>query len=110
MGDRGFTVIESLGLRLPKLVIPAFTRGKPQLDPVDVEETRGIENVRIYVKRVIGLLRQKYTTYEGSLLTDFLISRLGDDIFTMKVQRKPDGLVWEAWHPLACYNTNEAYW
>jgi len=62
MGDRGFTVTESLGSRLPKLVIPAFTREKTQLDPADVEETRGIKNVRIHVKCVIGLLRQKYTT------------------------------------------------
>lgn len=62
MGERGFTVTESLGLRLPKLVIPAFTRGKTQLDPVDVEEIRGIKNVRLHVRRVIGPLRQKYTT------------------------------------------------
>ena len=42
-------------------MIPAFTKGKDQLDPVDVESTRGIANVRIHVERVIGLLRRKYT-------------------------------------------------
>ena len=73
MADRGFTVTESVGLRQAKLVIPAFTRGKAQLDPVDVEETRGIANVRIHVERVIGLLRGKYTILEGTLPTDFLI-------------------------------------
>ena len=42
-----------------QLAISAFTRGKDQLEPVDVEQTRGISNVRILVERVIGLLRGK---------------------------------------------------
>ena len=74
MADRGFTITENVGLRNAKLVIPAFTKGKSQLDPVDVEKTRGIANVRIHVERVIGLLRRKYTILEGTLPTDFLIS------------------------------------
>lgn len=73
MADRGFTITESVGLRNAKLVIPAFTKGKFQLDPVDVEQTRGIANVRIHVERVIGLLKQKFTILEGTLPTDFLI-------------------------------------
>ena len=48
-------------------------KGKSQLNPVDVEETRGIANVRIHVERVIGLIRRKFTILEGTLLTDFLI-------------------------------------
>ena len=74
MADRGFTITENVGLRNAKLVILAFTKGKSQLDPVDVEKTRGIANVRIHVERVIGLLRRKYTILEGTLPTDFLIS------------------------------------
>ena len=50
MADRGFTIAESVGLKQAKLVIPAFTKGKSQLDPVDVEKTRGIANVRIHVE------------------------------------------------------------
>lgn len=61
MADRGFTISESVGLKQGELVIPAFTKGKAQLDPVDVERSRGIANVRIHVERVIGLLRRKYT-------------------------------------------------
>ena len=57
-----------------QLATPAFTKGKDQLDPVDVEKTRGIANVRIYVKRVIGLLRQKYSILSGILPIYFLIS------------------------------------
>ena len=68
MADRGFTVAESVGMRQARLVIPAFTKGKSQLDPVDVEKTRGIANVRIHVERVIGLLHRKYTIREGTLL------------------------------------------
>lgn len=34
--DRGFTICESVGLKQAKLVIPAFTKGKSQLHPVDV--------------------------------------------------------------------------
>ena len=72
MADRGFTVSESFGLKQAELVIPAFTKGKAQLDTVDVEKTRGIASVRIHVERVIGLLRNKYKILEGTLTTDFL--------------------------------------
>ena len=72
MADRGFTV--SVGLKQARLVIPAFTKGKSQLDSVDVDQTRGIANVRIYVECVIGLLRRKFAILEGTLPTDYLIS------------------------------------
>ena len=58
MADRGFTIHEFLVCKQAELAIPAFTRGKDQLDPVDVEKTRGIANVRIHFERVIGLLRR----------------------------------------------------
>ena len=67
MADGGFTVAESVSMRQARLVIPAFTKGKSQLDPVDVEKTRGIANVRIHVERVIGLFRRKYIILEGTL-------------------------------------------
>ncbi|CAH3135034.1 unnamed protein product, partial [Porites lobata] len=65
MADRGFTIEENLSLYQAKLAIPAFTKGKSQLDPVSVEKTRGIANVRIHVERVIGLLRQKYSVLQN---------------------------------------------
>ena len=73
MADRGFTINESVGLKHAKLMIPVFTKGKDQLDPVDVESTRGIANVRIHVERVIGLLRRKYTILEGTLPAEFCL-------------------------------------
>ena len=42
------------------LNIPAFTKGKSQLSPGDVESTRRLANVRIHVERVIGSVRQKF--------------------------------------------------
>ena len=74
MADRGFTISESVVLKQARLVILAFTKGKYQLDPVDVEQTRGIANVRIHVERVIGLLREKVTILKGTLPTDYLSS------------------------------------
>ena len=73
MADRGFTIEENLSLYQAKLAIPAFTKGKSQLDPVSVEKTRGIANVRIHVERVIGLLRQKYTVLQSILPIDYLL-------------------------------------
>jgi len=72
MADRGFTICESVGLKHAKLMIPAFTKGKDRLDPIDVESTRGIANLRIHVERVIGLIRRKYTILEGTLPAEFL--------------------------------------
>ena len=67
LADRGFTIHELLMFKHAQLAIPAFTRGKDQLDPVEVEETRNIANVRIHVERIIGLLRRKYTILSGIL-------------------------------------------
>ena len=72
MADRGFTIQESLMFHRAELAIPAFMKPKDQLDPVDVEGTHGIANVRIHVERVIGLLRRKYTSLSGILPLDFL--------------------------------------
>ena len=72
MADRGFTIHESLVCKQAELAIPAYTRGKDQLDPVDVKKTRGIANVRIHVERVIGLRRRKYTILSGTLPINYL--------------------------------------
>ena len=75
MGDRGFTIHESVWFHQAEFPIPAFTKGKDQLDPIDLEKTRGIANVSgIHAECVIGLLRQKYTVLQGTLPIDFLSS------------------------------------
>ena len=70
---------ESVALKQAKLVIPAFTKGREQLDAIDVEKTRALASVRIHVERVIGLLRRKYTTPQSTLPTDFLNNDNGQD-------------------------------
>ena len=72
MADRGFTIQESLALRQVKLAIPTFTRGSKQLDPVDIEHTRGIANVRVHVERVIGQLKQKVKMLQETLEIDYV--------------------------------------
>ena len=70
MADRRFTIHDSLMYKEDSLVISAFTKGKSQLDPIDVERTRVIATVRNHVERVIGLLRRKYTISQGTLPID----------------------------------------
>ena len=67
LADRGFNVFESIGLKHAELNIPAFTKGKSQLSPLDVETTRKIAHVRIQVERVIGCVRQKYSILQSTL-------------------------------------------
>ena len=67
LADRGFTVAESVGFYQVTLKIPAFTKNKDQLHPVDVEMTRKIASVRIHIERVIGLLRNKFAILRSRL-------------------------------------------
>lgn len=80
LADRGFDIQATVGSLCAEVKIPAFTKGKSQLSPLDVEATRKIANVRIHVERVIGLVRQKYTILSGTLPIDFLLTKKNDDI------------------------------
>ena len=53
LADRGFTVAESVMFQQAQLAIPSFTKGKDQLDPVDVEKTRRLQMFAFMLK---GLL------------------------------------------------------
>ena len=70
LADRGFVISDSVGILQENLHVPAFTKGKYQLSALEVEETRPIANVRIHVERMIGLVCQKYTILQGTLLCD----------------------------------------
>jgi hypothetical protein len=67
LADRGFDVADSVGLYNAELKIPAFTRGKKQLGPVELESTRGLASVRIHVERVIGEARNRYTILQSTI-------------------------------------------
>ncbi|PFX31972.1 Membrane metallo-endopeptidase-like 1 [Stylophora pistillata] len=80
LADRGFTVHEEVWFRQAEINIPAVAKGKNHLDPVDIEKTRKIVNVRIHVERVIGVHRQKYTILQSTLPTEFLTCNQGNQI------------------------------
>lgn len=61
LADRGFTCDEYAGMALAEVKTPPFTKGKKQLEKVDVDWSRELSLVRIHVERVIGVLKQKYT-------------------------------------------------
>ena len=68
LADRGFDVHDSIGLNQGELKIPAFTKGKKQLNPIEIEDTRNLASVRIHVERVIGMVRQKYLILGATVL------------------------------------------
>ena len=79
LADRCLTIEESIMFQQVRLAIPSFMKGKDQLDPVDVEKTRGIANVCIHVERVICLLCRKYSIcllYTSPSPRDGLLSRM----------------------------------
>ena len=76
------TIKDSVALMCAEVKIPAFTKGKPQLCPVDVETTRKIAHVRIHVERVIGLLRQKYAILSCTVPIHFVKTE-GDGVTTL---------------------------
>lgn len=56
-----------MGMALAEVKTPPFTRGKKQLEKVDVDWSRELSLVRIHVERVIGVLKQKYTILQSVL-------------------------------------------
>ena len=71
MADRGFLIEESVALQGARLEIPAFTKGKAQMDKKSLESTRKLASVRIHVERVIGQVRQKYQILQGPIQLPF---------------------------------------
>ncbi|XP_022106610.1 uncharacterized protein LOC110987815 [Acanthaster planci] len=74
LADRGFDVGDFVGLFNAILKIPAFTKGKQQLNPLNVEATRVLASQRIHMERVIGFTRQKYTMLQSNVPITYLLS------------------------------------
>ena len=55
--------------------LQAFTEGIKHLSAIEVESSRRLSRVRIHVKRVIGMLRQKCTILKSTLSITFLSSK-----------------------------------
>ena len=67
LADCGFICEEYARTVLAEVKTPPFTKGKNQLEKVDVDWSRELSLVRIYVERVIGVLKQKYAILQGVL-------------------------------------------
>lgn len=52
-------------MAMAEVKTPPFTKGKKQLEKVDVDWSRELSLVRIHVERVIGVLKQKYTILQS---------------------------------------------
>lgn len=75
LADRGFNIADDVAYHFATVVTPAFTKGKNQLHPMDIEKTRKIASVRIHVERVIGELRLKFNILNGPVPTEMLINK-----------------------------------
>ena len=65
--NRGFNIEEDLAVIGAQLVIPPFTRGKPQFSCKEVASARQIARVGVHVERFIGQLRKKYKILRNTL-------------------------------------------
>ena len=57
MADRGFTLAEDLLLHRADLFIPPRKRGQEQFTKADVQKTKTIANLRIFVEQAIRRLK-----------------------------------------------------
>lgn len=80
LADRGFDIKESVALMGATLKIPAFMRGRSQLEAKDVEETRKLAHVRIHVERVIGCVRSMYTILNDTIRLGLVVPCDGEDL------------------------------
>ena len=66
---------------------PPFTRGKSQLEEVDVDCSRELSLVRIHVERVIGILKLKYTVLHGAFPITLVVETDGSYATVNKIVR-----------------------
>lgn len=86
LADRGFNVRESVQSFQAEIKVPAFVRGKKQLHPVDLENTRSLASLRIHIERVIGVVRQKYTLLQSTVPITFTdIDKENDVMYLDKI-------------------------
>lgn len=83
LADRGFTIEDQVGLYCARVEVPAFTRGKKQLSPLELEDTRKLASVRIHVERVIGFARSKYTMLQGPVPISLLYNADDSEFTTL---------------------------
>ena len=58
---------------MAEIKVPPFTKGKKQLEKVEVDWSRELSVVRIHIERVIGVLKQKYTILQGTISISLIV-------------------------------------
>ncbi len=66
LADRGFTCNEYARMAMAEVKTPPFTRGKKQLEKVEVDWSHELSIVRIHIERVIGVQAKIYNITERS--------------------------------------------
>ena len=64
VADRGYTYGHYASMALAEVKTPRFTRGKKQLERMEVDWSRELYIVRFHVECIMGVLKQKFTSYE----------------------------------------------
>ena len=67
MADRGFTCDEYARMAMAEIKTPPFTKGKKQLEKVNVDWSRELPVVQIHVEHVTGVLKQNYKILQSNL-------------------------------------------
>ena len=76
LADRGFTCDEYARMAMAEIKTPPFTKGKKQLEKVNVDWSRELELSVVRI-RVIGVLKQKYTILQNIIPTALLSDSKG---------------------------------
>ncbi|XP_072176348.1 uncharacterized protein [Diadema setosum] len=93
LADRGFFVNEYCGMAMAEVKVPPFTRGKKQLEKVDVDWSRELSGVRIHVERVIGMVKQKYTILQNRIPINLIRDESSPQATVSKIVRVACALV-----------------
>jgi len=72
LANRGFSIHDSAGLYCAEVKLPPFTKGKKQLSKAQVDLSHQLSRVCIHIERVIGVVRQKYTSLQSTRLLTLL--------------------------------------
>ena len=83
LADRGFNIQEAAGIYCAEVKIPPFTKGKKQLDQMQVDVAHKLSHVWIHVERVIGMVRQKYTILQSTLPINMIMCEGESEVSTV---------------------------
>ncbi len=83
LADRGFNISDDVAMMQAKLHLPAYTKGKKQLNAMGVENTCSIANVGIHVERVIAVVRQKYRLLTGTFPLEYVVKKKEEKHLTL---------------------------